>query len=262
MSELVHFLEVCEAAARAGARELVRLQGRFKSREKGPKDLVTDADLASQHAIERTVHAAFPHHAFVGEEGSVDAAAGEVEYRWIVDPLDGTANYVHGLRPYAVSVALARGDELLAGVILDPTHDECFSARRGGGAWCNGERLRVSDCRNLHSAMMAASFAANVQRDSEEMRHFIEVSLECQSLRRLGSAALNLCYVAAGKLDAYWSTSVKSWDVAAGLLIVSEAGGVVTAADGSALQLDRPRMAVAATTQLHAELIAVLRRVS
>lgn len=253
---------MCEVAARAGASELARLQGRFTSREKGPKDLVTDADLASQRAIEGIVHSAFPDHAFVGEEGSVDAATGEGEYRWIVDPLDGTANFVHGLRPYAVSVALARGDELLVGVVYDPTHDECFSASRGGGAWCNGKRLHVSDCRELHSAMMAASFTANVQRDSEEMRHFIEVSLECQSLRRLGSAALNLCYVAAGTLDAYWSTSVKSWDVAAGLLLVLEAGGVVTAADGTALQLDRPRLATAATAALHEKLVAVLRRVS
>jgi myo-inositol-1(or 4)-monophosphatase len=124
----------------------------------------------------------------------------------------------------------------------------------------NGKSMRVSGCQHMDQAMIASSFSAKVQRDSEEIRQFIEVSVECQSLRRTGSAALNLCYVGASRLDAYWATSAKCWDVAAGALIVREAGGIVTSADGGAFQLQRPRLAAASTEVLHHRLVELLRR--
>ena len=183
------------------SRELLAWQGRISSREKSPRDLVTEADLASQQAIEGVIRESFPEHGFVGEEGDPSTSQSESEYRWYVDPLDGTANYVHGMRPYCVSVALARGNEVLVGVVYDPTHDECFQACRGMGALLNGSSVRVSGCCRMDQAMIASSFSANVQRDSEEIRQFVEISAESQSLRRIGSAALNLCYLGGGRLD-------------------------------------------------------------
>lgn len=260
MSELQQFAELCEAAARAGGRVLCEWRERFSVREKAPRDLVTQADIASQAAIETMVRESYPSHAFVGEEGAADDLAPTAEYRWLVDPLDGTANYVHGLRPYGVSVALARGNDVLVGTVFDPTHDECFTAQRGEGAVLNGRRLRTSSCRRLSEALVACSFSANVHRESPEISRFLDVVVESQSLRRLGSAALNLCYLAAGQLDAYWTTNAQCWDVAAGLLLLQEAGGVITSVDGLPLVLDRPHLLAAATPELHAELLGVLQR--
>jgi myo-inositol-1(or 4)-monophosphatase len=259
------FVTICEQAARQGGEVLRKWQGRFRVREKGPRDLVTEADLASQEAVRRVVLGTFPDHAFLGEE---DAAAGEPRgangpgsgFRWLVDPLDGTTNYVHGMHGYCVSVALQKGIELVAGAVYNPRAEECFTAAAGKGAYLNGERLHTSDVARLEQALVAASFPAHVQRDSYEVRSFLDVLLASQSVRRLGSAALNLCYLAAGRLDAYWATDVKIWDVAAGVLIVREAGGVVTAADGGPFDLARPKIAASATQALHGEFVGVLAR--
>ncbi len=180
------------------------------------------------------------------------------EFTWIVDPLDGTTNYVHGLDNYCVSVALRHRNEVVLGTVYDPSRDECYSAIKDQGAVLNGSRITTSDTARLEKALVAASFPARVQRDSAEVRRFLEVLYRCQALRRLGSAALNLCYVASGRLDAYWATTVKIWDVAAGTLIVREAGGVVTDLNGGPLNLDRPRFVSASNTTLHAELASVL----
>jgi myo-inositol-1(or 4)-monophosphatase len=255
------YLAVCEQSARKGGQVLLDWQGRINPREKAPKDLVSEADLASQQAICEIIHAAFPTHDFLGEEGdSVEIEHRESEFRWIVDPLDGTVNYVHGLPAFSVSVALEHRGAVQAGVVYDPMADECFSAVRGEGAFLNGEKISVSDCHSLRMALAAASFSAAVSRDSQEISRFLEVLVECQALRRLGSAALNLAYLAAGRLDAYWATSVKAWDVAAGLLLVREAGGLVSGIDGEPFDLLRPRFAAASTSALHAELIATLKR--
>ena len=157
MSEL---LETCELAARAGASELIAWRGRFQTREKAPADLVTDADLASQAAIRAEVAARFPHHLFVGEEKTSQVEVGEDDYVWLVDPLDGTTNYIHGYPCYAVSIAVARGRELLAGVIFDPLANELYFAEQGRGAWCNGERLKTSGVSAVGEALVAVEFAA------------------------------------------------------------------------------------------------------
>jgi len=238
-------------------------QGRILPREKSRRDLVTEADLASQQAIRRILLDAFPHHGFLGEEQDRTSSddGPPVESRWIVDPLDGTTNYVHGLPAFSVSVALEQRGALLVGVIYDPVADECFTARANDGAFLNGRKLSVSRCESLDQALAAASFSANVSRDSDEVQRFLELLGECQAVRRLGSSALNLAYLAAGRIDAYWATSVQIWDVAAGMLLVQEAGGIVTNVDGGTFDLSRPRFAAAATFPLHQQLVAALRRV-
>jgi myo-inositol-1(or 4)-monophosphatase len=260
------FIEVCEQAARAAGELLLQMQHRVLIREKAPKDLVTEADVAAQREIARIVLAEFPDHDFLGEESGQGMSRSVTNgpssgYRWIVDPLDGTVNYVHGLPSFAVSVALERDGKVLAGVVFDPLLQECYRATAGGGATLNGAPLAAGSCTSLASALVAASIGANVQRDSLEVQRFIEILYLSQSIRRLGSAALNMCYVAAGRLDAYWGTSVKSWDVAAGALILQEAGAVLTSIAGEPFCLENPALLCAATMGLHQELLEALRRV-
>ena len=245
------YLQVCEQAARAGGEVLLDWIGRFGVREKGPSDLVTQADLASQEAVRDVVLGAFAGYGFVSEEadGDLDPA---IEYSWVVDPLDGTTNYVHQLPHYAVSVALVRRGRPVVGVVFDPIHEECFSAALGEGAWLNGRPIRASGVRELSQALVAASFAAKVARPSPEIDQFIAAALNCQAVRRTGSAALNLCYLAAGRFDGFWAMSTKLWDVAAGVLIVEEAGGVVTALDGAPFDLSNPHPVASANAELHA----------
>lgn len=252
-------MAVAEVAARAGGDVLLEWEGRVQVREKGPHDLVTEADLAAQQRIEEVIRNTFPSHDFLGEEGNATWPR-QSSYRWIVDPLDGTTNYVHGLNQYCVSVAVEHDDQLIAGVIFDPKADECFTAFRGEGARLNGELLQTSRCELIDKALMAASFSTQVARDSIEIRRFVEVLLKCQALRRLGSAALNLSYVAAGRLDGYWATSVKSWDVAAGAVIVREAGGTLTNVEGRPLDLSHPTLLAASSEKLHREILRSLRQ--
>jgi myo-inositol-1(or 4)-monophosphatase len=253
-----HYLKVCEQAARAGGAVLLDWVDRFAVREKGPADLVTEADLASQQAVKEILLGTFPEHGFLGEEGGDPLA--HRPYRWIVDPLDGTTNYVHQVPQYAVSVALEHEGELVVGTVFDPVSGECFTAEAGKGAFLNGKRLQVSNVENLAQALVVASFPAKVRRGAAEIDDFVEVLLEAQALRRTGSAALNLSYVAAGRFDAYWATETKIWDVAAGFLLIQEAGGVVTDLTGGPYVLDRPRFVAAATGPLHASLVEILAR--
>jgi myo-inositol-1(or 4)-monophosphatase len=259
------FLTVCEHAARIGGAILLDWVDRITARAKGPKDLVTEADLASQQAIRQVLLSAFPDHQFLGEETENDAKTTQTAgnpggFRWIVDPLDGTLNYVRGMPSYSVSIALERDSNVLVGVVFDPLLDECFTAVQGRGAFLNGRPLRSSQCRSLDEALVAISFSADVPRGSVEIRRFIEVLHAAQSMRRTGSAALNLCYVASGRLDAYFASSLKSWDVAAGVLIAREAGAVLTSLGGREFDLQRPDLAVAATAEVHAELLQALSR--
>ena len=257
MDLITQFGEVCQKAARAGGAVLLDWAGRFNVREKGPSDLVTDADFSSQEVIRDTLLAAFPDHGFLAEENEQIAGRGD-GYRWIVDPLDGTMNYVHGMPNFAVSIALEQRGEVVVGTVLDPTNGECFSAAKNRGAYLNGRRLSVSAAAGMTQALIAVSFAAHVRRGDREINEFIEVMLRSQGTRRMGSSALNLCYLAAGRFDGYWSKSTKIWDIAAGALLVTEAGGVITDFDGGPLAIARPQFVAAATPQLHRELCDVL----
>lgn len=255
-------LRVCEEAARAGAAVLQSWRGRFAVSTKGPKDFVTEADLASQTEIRRLVTAAFPGYGFEGEETLPDTAGDTPPtnpLRWVVDPLDGTTNYVHGYPAYCSSVALADGDRLLVGTIYDPITDECFTARAGHGAWLNGQPLTASTAKDPGDALAAVSFPAHSAPDSLAVRDFLAVLPAVRAVRRSGSSALNLAYLAAGRLDAFWARRIASWDVAAGLLLVQEAGGVtaplvppggVAGEPGETVPLANPAFIAAGTPEL------------
>lgn len=213
--------------------------------------------------MQQVISGRYPEHAFLGEEQSaVPFSHNPNQFTWIVDPLDGTTNYVHGYPNYAVSIAVARGNQVLAGVIYDPVHDQCFAAAAGLGATCNGERLRVSTTSAVASALVAVSLPARVDRNAPDLLDFIEVVQVCQAVRRSGSAALNLAHVASGVLDAFWATHIHPWDVAAGVLLIQEAGGIVTGRDGGEFDLWNPHFVVSAGKKLHDELLQVLRAFS
>ena len=249
------YLRVCEEAVRIGGREIQDWVGRFEVRKKGPADLVTQADLASQEAIRRTVLGAFPGHCLLGEEKVPgQPATARAEYRWIVDPLDGTTNFVHGVPHYSVSLALERNGELLVGAVYDPLLEECFTAAAGQGAWLNGRPIHTSQVSQLSEALAAVGFPPNVQRDSPDLLLFLEMACRCQAIRRTGSSALNLCYLAAGRFDLYWSYSTNIWDVAAGVLILREAGGHITSPTGGDFCLEESHFLAAANCGLHAQL--------
>ena len=255
------FIKTCEEAARAGGAVLLEWQGKFNVREKGAADLVTEADLASQEKIRSILLGKFPDHAFLGEEDTLPSEGEKLtpdQYRWICDPLDGTTNYVHALPLFSVSIALELAGKVVVGVVLDPVSNECFSAVRGGGAYLNGSPIQTSNVDSLNDALAAASFSPRVPANSPQIAHFLAVLRTSQAVRRLGSAALNLAYLASGRLDAYWASSVKTWDVAAGVLLVEEAGGVLSGIDGGPLDLARPCFAASAGKKLHTELLHTL----
>jgi myo-inositol-1(or 4)-monophosphatase len=259
-------LHVAIEAARAGARELMaRYENRVVS-EKAPKDLVTDADLAAQAAIRQVLESSYPNYAFVGEEegeneppAAVRAGDSNAAPCWVVDPLDGTINYVHRLQSFAVSIGLYAAGKMRLGVIYDPTRDEWFTAIDGQGAHCNERPMHVSDAKSLDQSLVACSFRAGVSGDSPEVTRFVQVLQRCRSLRRLGSCALNMCYVADGRLDGYWATNVAAWDSAAGVVIAREAGATLTGYNGEPFDDWAPKFCVAATPALQAELIEQLR---
>jgi myo-inositol-1(or 4)-monophosphatase len=250
-------LETARRAARLGGDVLKSWAGRFAVREKARADLVTEADLASQEIVYSAIMAQFPDHGFLGEEQG-KSVTGVDGYRWIVDPLDGTTNYVHGLAQFAVSIGLERHGRPLVGVVYDPTADECFSAAAGLGAWVNDLPLRTSRVTDLREALVAASLPPAVSRENPAVQEFLTVMEIAQAVRRMGSSALNLCYVAAGRLDAYWARDTKTWDVAAGFLLVTEAGGTLTNYLGEPVDLSRPQFIAAATRELHTELRTIL----
>ncbi len=252
-------LEVCEAAARAGGAVLLDWVGQFTVREKGPADLVTQADLAAQEAVRNVVLGAFPDHEFIGEEGPAGANL-HGPHCWIVDPLDGTTNYVHQVPHYCTSVALAEDGIITAGAIYDPVSQECFTARRGGGASLNGRPIFTSKVSLLGQALAAASFSARVDPNSPEIDQFKAALLNCQAVRRTGSAALNMCYVACGRFDCFWAMSTKAWDIAAGWLLIEEAGGVVTDLHGHPLSLDVPHPVASSTPELHQQFQQLMAR--
>lgn len=262
--ELLDLLAAGKDAAKAGAAELLAWRDRFAAREKGPADLVTDADLASEKAVSAVLRQRFPDHAILGEEGSsgpeqIRSMLAE-EYCWVVDPLDGTTNYVHQFPCYAVSIGLTHRGELVAGVVYDPLANEMFAATRGGGATLNEQTISVSDVSQLGQALVAVSFPPAVTPESPDMQAFLRTAPVCQAVRRTGSAALNLAYVACGRLEAHWAYRIRPWDAAAGVLLVEEAGGVATASDGSPFRLAEADYFVANSRPLHGELRELIGR--
>lgn len=215
-------------------------------------DIVTEADVAAQRAIHQLILERYPDHNFLGEEGLL-RTDGAAPYRWIIDPLDGTSNYFHGYPFFAVSIGVECLGELVAGVIYDPSREELFSAQKGRGAFLNERRLHVSTTDQLAKALLVASFPPGVKAESTPIRQFLHLLPHAQTIQRTGSAALNLAYLATGRLDGFWSHSLKPWDIAAGVLIVREAGGTVTKIAGAPLALEIPDL-LATNGAIHAEL--------
>ena len=251
-------MQVATHAALSAGQILRDMLESAEVREKAPKDLVTDADIAAQKAIESQIMTAFPTHLFLGEESEKSIGTSDsfddALWRWVVDPLDGTANYVHRLPNFAVSIALVQGSRIAMGVVFDPMACELYAATQGGGATVNGKSISASKCVQLDRAIVAASFPPQVQRDSLEVDEFVEILVRSQSVRRLGSAALNLCYVAQGRLDAYWANNLKPWDLAAGALIATESGAVISKPDGRTFNPWVGELLVAATLPLKNEI--------
>lgn len=250
-TELEHFRSIGEQAARAGGERLMNWMGKITVQEKGPGDLVTQADFESQQVIREFLFQQFPDHQFLGEEndGSLEQLITD-GFCWIVDPLDGTTNFVHQMYSFSVSVALAYKGEIIAGCVFDPWLKECFTAAKGLGATLNGNPIRTSICSEGLKALLVCSFSMRVSPDSAEVKRFINLMANAGSIRRLGSAALNFCYVACGRLDGYWATSVSIWDVAAGLIILTESGGVAEHIDGQPFDLNDPRFLATANDSL------------
>ncbi len=223
-------------------------------------DLVTEADLASERLIVEAIRTRFPEHTILSEEGLGDwqTVAGQATHLWLVDPLDGTVNYAHGFPVWGVSLALAQEGQVVLGVVYDPLRDEIFWAERGGGAWCGDRRLHVSAVAHLREALLATGFPyLRATIPDNNLAEFNAVMPRVQGVRRAGAAVLDLAYVAAGRLDAYWERHLNPWDWAAGWLLVTEAGGVVTSMSGEPWRLGMNHLA-ASNGRLHQELLAVL----
>lgn len=251
-------LEVGVAAARAGGKVLQDWATKFSVREKScAADVVTEADFESQKVIHSLICKAFPSHGFLGEEG-LNQPSVDSPYRWIVDPLDGTSNYVHGFPYYAVSIGVERQGELVAGIVYDPTRDEMFTATKGEGAWCNGRRLHVSNVSIMKQALIVASFPPGSNLETPSVQHFLQILPRAQTVQRTGSAAMNLANLAAGRVDGFWSWSLKPWDMAGGALLVTEAGGKITKTGGTYLQIEVSDMLATNGSDLHGELVQTL----
>lgn len=229
-------------------------------RRKGPTDLVTEYDRRSEEFLLGKILGAFPDHGIFAEEsGNINAGQ---EIRWYIDPLDGTVNFAHGLPMFSVSVAYAEGGEVLLGAVYDPVQAELFTAEKGKGAFLNGQPIRCTQVTQLVEALLITGFPYDMHRADNNLSYFNALAVEAQGIRRLGSAALDLCYVASGRADGYWEDHLRPYDIAAGILIASEAGASVSRLDGSTQGfLNADTGVVTANPQLHYALMGIINRV-
>ncbi|MEK7406021.1 MAG: inositol monophosphatase family protein [Acidobacteriota bacterium] len=249
------YLEVASEIAReAGALVVKYFERRVGFNLKGEFDLVTEADLASEAFIVERLRTYFPSHGIVAEEGHGQESASE--YRWYVDPLDGTTNFAHGSPVFAVTLALERAGELTSGVIYDPLRQEMFRTERGAGAWLNNRRLRVSTTGIVNDSLSATGFPSRKRHQSVNVHFYYHLAMLSHGVRRAGSAALDAAYVACGRLDAFWEFGLNPWDIAAGVLMVAEAGGKVTDMRGQPFSLRGPHM-LADNGLLHQEMLGI-----
>ena len=225
---------------------------------KRPNDFVTEVDHAAEQAIIDVLHRAYPDHAILAEESGTTAGSPDSEYTWIIDPLDGTTNFIHGFPQYAVSIALKHKNLVTQGVIYDPTKNELFTASRGRGAYLNERRLRVSKRPQLAEALIGTGFPfRELQNLDEYLAMFRELTARTAGLRRAGAASLDIAYVAAGRLDGFWELGLSAWDMAAGALLVQEAGGLVGDFRGDSGYLDSGRI-ICGNPKIFAQLLQVI----
>ena len=258
--DLMRYARAAAQAARAAGRLLARHVGRPASvkTKRSAVDLVTEIDRASEHLIHRLLRRACPDFGFLGEERGARRA--EAPYRWVVDPLDGTMNFVHGVPLFGVSIGLVHEQTLLVGVIYDPMRKELFSAVRGRGAFVNGRRLAVSHTAHLSTGLLSTGFSSKFRTNRQPyLGWFQTFESKSHAVRRLGSTALSLAYVAAGRLDGFYEQDLWPWDIAAGILLVREAGGRVTDFNGHPAALGEHRV-VASNGRIHQQMLRVIRR--
>lgn len=252
---MASYLETAaEIAREAGALINQYLERRIGFELKGEFDLVTEADRSSERLIVERLLAHYPTHAIVAEEGG--GQEGSSEYRWYVDPLDGTTNFAHGFPMFNVTLALEHKGELIAGVVYDPVHDEMFAAERGAGAYLNDRRIHVSKTSSIESSLVATGFPSRKRHLSVNVHFYYQLAMLSHGVRRAGAAALDLAYVACGRLDAFWEFGLKPWDMAAGVLLIREAGGTCSDMHGEAMSLKGAHV-LADNGVLHAEILGL-----
>lgn len=247
-------------ARRAGALQLASFRQGVEVLHKGAIDLVTDVDVAVERMFRTEIAKAFPDHLVLAEElgGPTEGSSAPT---WIFDPIDGTTNYAHGLPFFCVSIALEIDEQLELGVVYDPTRDELFTSERGHGAWLNGVPIRVASSQRLLDAVLCTGFPYDVHQTLDEIIALFSAFVgRARGVRRFGSAALDLCYVASGRLDGFWEQRLHPWDIAAGALLVQEAGGMVTDWQGGPFR-SRHHRVVAANPALHAQMLEVIEMV-
>ncbi len=247
------YLETAIGIAReAGALINTFAERRVPFELKGEFDLVTEADRASEELIVSRLQSHFPTHTIIGEEGGERSASSE--YCWYVDPVDGTTNFAHGFPVYNTTLALEHNGEMIAGVVFDPTRNEMFAAEKGGGAYLNGHRIRVSKANRVEDSLVATGFPSRKRHENVNVHFYYQLALQSHGVRRAGAAAIDLSYVACGRLDAFWEFGLSPWDMAAGILLVQEAGGKCSTMKGAPANL-RGRHLLTSNTLIHEEML-------
>jgi len=227
--------------------------------KKGDINLVTEADLASEELIVERIRSYYPKHSILAEEsGEAVVIGADRSSKWIIDPLDGTTNYAHGYPCFCVTLALEHDGEIVVGVTFDPTRNELFAAEKGNGATLNGKPIRVSATDKLSESLIVTGFPYDFKQRENFARHLTEFLLSSRGVRRDGSAAIDMAYVACGRFDGFWEEGLNPWDVAAGKLLIEEAGGVITYYDGSPFSIYKPPLC-ASNGRIHSQMLEVLR---
>jgi myo-inositol-1(or 4)-monophosphatase len=258
MTENKKFLATAlTAAKKAGFLLKKNLNRKLTISYKGRKNLVTEMDKKSERLIIRYIKDRYPSHTILSEESGLSDNAHSV-YKWIIDPLDGTTNYAHGFNFFAVSIALMKKNQIVAGVVYDPVRNELFSAAKACGAYLNNKRIKVSRIKTLTEALLSTGFPYKLGKAmNRNIGYFISFMMKAQAVRRPGSASLDLCYVAAGRFDGFWEMELHPWDTAAGLLIVQEAGGKVTNFKGERFDPFMKQI-MAANPKVHRQMLCIL----
>jgi myo-inositol-1(or 4)-monophosphatase len=254
------YLNIAERAAREAGRFLAeRFRGSLKIEKKGQVNLVTDVDRQSEELLKRIILSEFPDHGFKAEEGTETGS--DSEYLWLVDPLDATTNYAHGFPIYCVAIALLKDGEIITGCIYNPNLDECFTAERGKGAFLNGDRIVVSKTENLDDSLLATGFPYDIREsDDNNLKEFAAFATSARAVRRAGSAALDAAYVACGRFDGFWEFKLAPWDIAAGILLIKEAGGKVSSWTGEECDFFKGEI-LASNGLVHTQMLDVLRKI-
>jgi myo-inositol-1(or 4)-monophosphatase len=253
------FTEVAaQIANEAGSLLRYYFERRVTFEMKGAYDLVTEADKASEKLVVERLNQHFPNHSVVAEEGG--GCERTSDFRWYVDPLDGTTNFAHSYPVWNVTLALEKAGELIAGVVFDPNRDELFTAERGAGAFLNGRRMNVSGVTRVADSLLCTGFPNHNRSSNPNIRYFHELQMSAHGVRRSGSAAVDLANTACGRLDGFWEIGLNPWDMAAGILLVEEAGGICTDMRGAPHHLRSPHI-LTDNRLIHQELLGVLARV-